>query len=102
MTKKDTESAFSGLNEIAQDFYADRTTDVFHGITEDYVESGEEETPEDNGMEPQNQVGPFKLDQGNDCSTQIITPHWETTHQNSPTYERVLNNRGNQSGVWNA
>ena len=38
MAKKDTESAFSALNEIAQDFYADRTTDVFHGITEDYVE----------------------------------------------------------------
>ena len=56
MAKKDTEGAFSGLNEIAQDFYADRTTDVFHGITEDYVESGEEEIPEDNGMEPQNQI----------------------------------------------
>ena len=56
MAKKDTEGAFSGLNEIAQDFYADRTTDVFHGITEDYVESGEEEVPEDNGMEPKNQI----------------------------------------------
>ena len=56
MAKKDTESAFSGLNEIAQDFYADRTTEVFHGITEDYIESGEEETLEDNGMEPQNQI----------------------------------------------
>ena len=56
MAKKDTESAFSGQNEIAQDFYADRTTDIFHGITEDYVESEEEETPEDNGREPQNQT----------------------------------------------
>ena len=56
MAKKDTESAFSGLNEIAQDFYADRTTDVFHGITEDYVQSEEEETSQDNGMEPQNQI----------------------------------------------
>ena len=55
MAKKDTDKCFlSGLNEIAQDFYADRTTDVFHGITEDYVESEEEEIPEDKGMEPQN------------------------------------------------
>ena len=30
--------------------------DLFHGITEDYVESEEEEIPEDNGMEPQNQI----------------------------------------------
>ena len=56
MAKKDTENAFSGLNEISKDFYADRTTDVFHGITEDYVQSEEEEIPQNNGMEPQNQI----------------------------------------------
>ena len=43
MAKKDTENAFSGLSEIAQDFYGDRTTEMFHGITEDCVESEEEE-----------------------------------------------------------
>ena len=38
LAKKDTENAFSGLSEIAQDFYGDRTTEMFHGITEDYVD----------------------------------------------------------------
>ena len=45
MAKKDTENAFSGLSEIAQDFYGDRTTEMFHGITEDYVDSSEEGAP---------------------------------------------------------
>ena len=43
LAKKDTENAFLGLSEIAQDFYGDGTTEMFHGITEDYVESEEEE-----------------------------------------------------------
>ena len=45
LAKKDTENAFSGLSEIAQDFYGDRTTEMFHGITEDYVDSSKEGAP---------------------------------------------------------
>ena len=41
--KGDTEDTFTGLSEIAQDFYGARATDMFHGITEIYVESDEEE-----------------------------------------------------------
>ena len=41
--KGDTEDTFTGLSEIAQDFYGPRATDMFHGITEIYVESDEEE-----------------------------------------------------------
>ena len=40
---RDTENTFAGLSEIAQDFYRTKTTDMFHGITEIYVESEEEE-----------------------------------------------------------
>ena len=38
-----------GLSEIAQDFYGARATDMFHGITDIYVESDEE----DNILEPE-------------------------------------------------
>ena len=50
--KKDQEktysdSAFAGLSKIAQDFYGNKTTEMFHGITEIYEESEEEfEFPE--------------------------------------------------------
>ena len=37
------------LSEIAQDFYGARATDMFHGITDIYVESDEE----DNILEPE-------------------------------------------------
>ena len=40
---------FTGLSEIAQDFYGARATDMFHGITDIYVESDEE----DNILEPE-------------------------------------------------
>ena len=40
--KGDTEDTFTGLSEIAQDFYGARATDMFHGITDIYVESDEE------------------------------------------------------------
>ena len=40
--KGDTEDTFTGLSEIAQDFYGTRATDMFHGITDIYVESDEE------------------------------------------------------------
>ena len=39
----ETENTFAGLSEIAQDFYEARATDMFHGITDIYVESDEEE-----------------------------------------------------------
>ena len=35
--KGDNEDTFTGLSEIAQDFYGARATDMFHGITEIYV-----------------------------------------------------------------
>ena len=41
--KGDTEDTFTGLSEIAQDFYGARATDMFHGITDIYVESDEED-----------------------------------------------------------
>ena len=45
--KADTENAFAGLSDIAQDFYGNRSTEMFHGITEIYEESEEElEVPE--------------------------------------------------------
>ena len=56
MAKRDTENAFLGLSEIAQDFYGDRTTEMFHGITEDYVESEEEEAPGQQGGDSQDQT----------------------------------------------
>ena len=56
MAKKDTENVFSGLSEIAQDFYGDRTTEMFHGITEDYVESEAEEAPGQQDGDSQNQT----------------------------------------------
>ena len=37
------EDTFTGLSEIAQDFYGARATDMFHGITDIYVESDEED-----------------------------------------------------------
>ena len=40
--KGDTEDTFTGLSEITQDFYGARATDMFHGITDIYVESDEE------------------------------------------------------------
>ena len=40
--KGDTKDTFTGLSEIAQDFYGARATDMFHGITDIYVESDEE------------------------------------------------------------
>ena len=55
MAKKDTENALSGLSEIAQDFYGDRTTEMFHGIT-DYVESEEEEVHGQQDGDFQNQT----------------------------------------------
>ena len=39
--KGDTEDTFTGLSEIAQDFYGARATDMFHGITDIYVDSDE-------------------------------------------------------------
>ena len=43
----ESESAFAGLSDIAQDFYGNRSTEMFHGITEIYEESEEElEVPE--------------------------------------------------------
>ena len=56
--KRDTEDTFTGLNEIAQDFYGARATDMFHGITEIYVESDEEGQilePEEQAEKPQGQ-----------------------------------------------
>ena len=47
--KGDTEDTFTGLSEITQDFYGARATDMFHGITDIYVESEEE----DNILEPE-------------------------------------------------
>ena len=47
--KGDTEDTFTGLSEIAQDFYGARSADMFHGITDIYVESDEE----DNILEPE-------------------------------------------------
>ena len=47
--KKDTEDTFTGLSEIAQDFYGATATDMFHGITDIYVESDGEE----NILEPE-------------------------------------------------
>ena len=40
--KTDSDSAFAGLSDIAQDFYGNRSTEMFHGITEIYEESEEE------------------------------------------------------------
>ena len=56
MAKKDTENAFLGLSEIAQDLCGDRTTEMFHGITEDYVESKEEEAQGQQDGDLQNQT----------------------------------------------
>ena len=56
--KGDTEDTFAGLNEIAQDFYGAGATDMFHGITEIYVESDEEGQilePEEQTEKPQDQ-----------------------------------------------
>ena len=47
--KGDTEDTFTGLSEITQDFYGTRATDMFHGITDIYVESDEK----DNILEPE-------------------------------------------------
>ena len=52
--KDSSSDAFAGLNDIAQDFYGDRSTDIFHGIQEIYKDEGdtesegteEEETPQ--------------------------------------------------------
>ena len=41
--KGDNEDNFTGLSEITQDFYGARVTDMFHGITDIYVESDEED-----------------------------------------------------------
>ena len=52
--KTDSESAFAGLSDIAQDFYGNRSTEMFHGITEIYEESEEElEVPETETEEDQ-------------------------------------------------
>ena len=56
MAKKDTENAFLGLSEIAQDFYGDKTTEMFHGIIEDYVESEKEEAQGQQDGDFQNQT----------------------------------------------
>ena len=40
--KGDAEYTFTGLSEIAQDFYGTGTANMFHGITEIYGESDEE------------------------------------------------------------
>ena len=56
--KGDTEDTFTGLSKNAQDFYGARATDIFHGITEIYVESDEEEKilePEEHTEKPQDQ-----------------------------------------------
>ena len=56
--KGDTEDTFTGLSEIAQDFYGARATDMFHGITEIYLESDEEKQilePEEHTEKPQDQ-----------------------------------------------
>ena len=56
--KGDTEDTFTGLSEIAQDFYGVGATDMFHGITEIYVESDEEGQilePEEQTEKPQDQ-----------------------------------------------
>ena len=56
--KGDTEDTFTGLSEIAQDFYGARSTDMFHGITEIYEETDEEEKflePEEETEKPQDQ-----------------------------------------------
>ena len=43
----ESDSTFAGLSNIAQDFYGNRSTEMFHGITEIYEESEEElEVPE--------------------------------------------------------
>ena len=47
--KGETEDTFTGLNEITQDFYGARAIDMFHGITDIYVESD----AEDNILEPE-------------------------------------------------
>ena len=56
--KGDTEDTFTGLSEIAQDFYGARAADMFHGITEIYMESDEEEQileSEEHAEKPQDQ-----------------------------------------------
>ena len=52
--KGDTDDTFTGLSEIVQDFYGARATDMFHGITDIYVESDEE----DNILEPEEKDKP--------------------------------------------
>ena len=47
--KGDNEDTFTGLSEITKDFYGARATDMFHGNTDIYVESDEE----DNIFEPE-------------------------------------------------
>ena len=56
LAKKEAENTFSGLSEIAQDFYGERTTEMFHGITEDYVESEDEEAQGQQEGDFQNQI----------------------------------------------
>ena len=40
--KTESDNAFAGLSDIAQDFYGNRSTEMFHGITEIYEESEDE------------------------------------------------------------
>ena len=52
--KTEPDNAFAGLNDIAEDFYGNRSTEMFHGITEIYEESGDElEIPETDDGEDQ-------------------------------------------------
>ena len=57
--KTESDSAFAGLSDIAQDFYGNRSTEMFHGITEIYEESEDKlEVPEieDGGDQVQDKV----------------------------------------------
>ena len=47
--KETLKTPLQAFSEIAQDFYGARATDMFHGITDIYVESDEE----DNILEPE-------------------------------------------------
>ena len=42
--KDSSSDAFAGLNEIAQDFYGEKSTDMFHGIQEIYKDEKETES----------------------------------------------------------
>ena len=99
--KGDTEDTFTGLSEIAQDFYGARATDMFHGITDIYVESDEE----DNILEPEvndktsGSERIFKLNQGDDCGTKSLLPAGRPPTKISQHNKVCLDNRGGQGSL---